>query len=60
MAFDFVLFEDFKVFIWLGQTLTLGWVITMATVSFGTGCHGYQGNAKDLSLTMCRSCPLDP
>ena len=32
MAFDSVLFEDFKVIIWLGQTLTYGWVITMVTV----------------------------
>ena len=31
MAIDSVLFEDFKVIIWLGQTLTFGWVITMVT-----------------------------
>ena len=60
MAVDFMLFEDFKVIIWLGQSLTSGWVITMVTVSFGSCCHGYHGNAVDLSLSMCRSCPLDP
>ena len=60
MAYDSVLFEDFKVIIWLGQILTFGWVIAMVTVSFGTGCHGYHGNAIDLSLSICRSCPLDP
>ena len=27
-----MLFEDFKVFIWLGQTLTIDLVITMVTV----------------------------
>ena len=55
-------FEDFKVIIWLGQSLTLGWVLTMVlvTVNFGTCCHGYPGNAIDLSLSMCRSCPNDP
>jgi len=47
MAFDSVLIEDFKVIIWLGQSLTFGWVITMVTVSFET-C--YHGNATDLSL----------
>jgi len=34
MASDLVLFEDFKVIIWLGQSLTFGWVIAMITVSF--------------------------
>ena len=55
MAFDSVLFEDFKVIIMLGQTLTFGLVITMATVSFGRCYHGYHDNAIDLSLSMCRS-----
>ena len=32
MAFDSVLFEDLKVIIWLGQTLTFGCIITMVTV----------------------------
>ena len=32
MAIDSVLFGDFKVIIWLDQTLTFGWVITMVTV----------------------------
>ena len=36
MAFDSILFEDFKVIIWLGITLTFGWVIAMVTVSFGS------------------------
>ena len=45
MAFDSVLFEDFKVIAWLGQTLTFSSVIMMITVSFGTCCHGYHGNA---------------
>jgi len=56
MALDSVLFQDFKVIFWLDQTLTFGWVITMVTVSFGTCCHGYRGNAIDLSLSMCRFC----
>ena len=60
MAFDPLLFEDFKVIICLGQTLTFGLVITMVTVRFGTCCHGYHGNATDLFLSMCKSCPLDP
>ena len=47
MAFDSVLFEDFKFITWLGQTLTFGWVITMVTVTFETCCHG---NAIDLSI----------
>ena len=53
MAFDSVLLEDFEVIIWLGQTLTFSSVITMVTVSFGTCCHGYHGNAIDLFLLMC-------
>ena len=32
MAIDSVRFEDFKVIIWLGQTSTFGWVITMVTL----------------------------
>ena len=60
MALDSVLFEDFKAIIWLAQPLTFGWVITMATFSFETCCHGYHGNVIDLSLPMCRSRPLDP
>ena len=32
MVFDSVLFEDFEVIIWLGQTLTFGWFITIVTV----------------------------
>ena len=32
MAIDSMLFEDFKVIISLGQTLTFGWVIIMVTV----------------------------
>ena len=38
MVFDsvHVLFEDFKVFIWLGQSITFGWVGAMVTVSFRT------------------------
>ena len=60
MAFDSVLFEDFKVIICLGQTLFFGWVFTMVTVSFGTCCHGYHGNAIDIFLSMRRSCLLDP
>ena len=57
MASDSVLFEDFKFIIRLGQTLTFG---TMVTVSCGTCCHGYYGNAIYLSLSMCKSYPLDP
>ena len=30
MAVDSLLFEDVEVIIWLAQTLTFGWVITMA------------------------------
>ena len=59
MAYDSVLFEDFKVIIWPGQTLTFGWVIAMVTAIFGTCYHGYHGDV-DLSLSMCRSCRLDP
>ena len=36
MSVESVLFEDFKVIIWLGQSVTFGWVIAMVTVSFGT------------------------
>jgi len=32
MAIDSVFFENYKVIILLGQTLTFGWVITMVTV----------------------------
>ena len=32
MAFDSAPFEDFKVIIWMGQTLTFGWVFAMVTV----------------------------
>ena len=32
MVFDSLLFENFKVIVWLDQTLTFGWVITMVTV----------------------------
>ena len=61
MAFDTLLFEDFKVIIWLGQTLTFGLVITMVTVGFQTCCHvGYHGNVLDLSFSIRRSCPVDP
>ena len=56
MAFDSVLFKDFKVIIWIGQTSTFGWVITMVTVSFGTCYYGYYANAIDLSLSMGSSC----
>ena len=58
-AFASVLFEDFKFIIWLGQTLTFGLIITTVAVSLETCCHGYHGNAIDLSLSMRRSCPLD-
>ena len=44
-----------KVIIWLGQTFTFSWVITMVHVSFGTCCHGYHVNAIDISLSMCSS-----
>ena len=53
MASESVLFEEFKVIIWLGQTLTFGWVIAMGTVIFGTYRYGYHGNDVDLSLLMC-------
>ena len=36
MASNFVLYEDFKVIIWLGKSLTFGWVVAMVTESFGT------------------------
>ena len=49
-----LLFEDFEVIIWLGQTLTFGLIITMVTESFGTCCHGYHGNAINLYLFMHR------
>ena len=35
MTLDSVLFENFNVIIWLGQTLTIGWIIIMVTVSLG-------------------------
>ena len=35
MASDSVLFEDFEVIIWLGQSSTFGLVVAMVTVSFG-------------------------
>ena len=55
MAFFCVLlFEHFKVIIWLGQTSTFGWVIIMVTVSFWICCYGYHGNAIDLSRSMYR------
>ena len=50
-----VLFEDFTTIIWLREFLTFSWVVSMATMSFGTCCHGYHGNAIDLSLSMSRS-----
>ena len=36
MAIDSVIFEDFKVIIWLGQTFTFSWAVAMVTVSSGT------------------------
>ena len=60
MDSDHGLFEDFKVIIWLGLTLTFGWVITMVSMSFEKCHHGYHDNAIYLSLSKLRSHPLDP
>ena len=55
MALDSVLFEEFKVIIWLDQTSTFGWVITMVIVSSGICCHGYHGNTIDPVLLIHKS-----
>ena len=58
MALDYVLLEDIKVIIQLGQILTFG--VTMVTLNFWLCCHGYHANAVGLSFSMRRFCPLDP
>ena len=60
ITFDSVLFEDLRCILWVCQTLTFGWLITMVTVTCGTCSHGYHGNAIDVFLLMCKSCHLDP
>ena len=57
-----LLFEDFKVIICLGETLTFGWVITIVTVNnvvilFQVDKYN-NGNVVYLSLPMCKSCSV--